>query len=127
MNPRVDEATAHPGATHETQTLARVAVYVSLASALLIGYVLLRGSSWQGSTELHTLMETVAALLAMVVGVLAMVRFYTKKNDTYLFIGAGFVGTALLDSYHAIVTSSYFASQFPSAPASLIPWSWIAS
>ena len=37
------------------------------------------------------------------------------------------MGTGLLDGYHAIVTSTLFASNFPSAPASLIPWSWIAS
>ena len=56
-----------------------------------------------------------------------MVRFYTKKNNTFLFIGTGFLGTGLLDGYHAVVTSTFFASNFPSAPSSLIPWSWIAS
>ena len=72
-------------------------------------------------------MEAIATLLAIVVGAMAMVRFYAKKDNTFLFIGTGFVGTGLLDGYHAIVTSSFFASNFPSAPSSLIPWSWIAS
>lgn len=105
----------------------RKATYIGVFILLSIGYWLLRGSTWQGSTELHTLMETVATVLALVVGVLALVRFYSRKNNTFLFIGTGFLGTAFLDGYHAVVTSTFFAHHFPSVPASLIPWSWIAS
>ncbi len=105
----------------------RLVTYVVLFVGLSLTYFFLRGSSWQGSTQLHTLMETVAFLLAMMVGVMALSRYYARKNNTLLFIGTAFVGTALLDGYHAAVTSSFFASHFPSAPASLIPWSWIAS
>ncbi len=32
-----------------------------------------------------------------------------------------------MDGYHAVVTSSFFSQSFPSAPSSLIPWSWNAS
>ena len=110
-----------------TRVQTRVLSYALVFLTLFFGYLLLRGSAWQGSTQLHTVMETVASLLALLVGLLAMVRFYTKKNNTFLFIGTGFVGTALLDGYHAVVTSMFFASNFPSAPSSLIPWSWIAS
>ena len=106
---------------------SRMITYAMLFLALTVGYFLLRGSDWVGSTQLHTVMESVASLLALLVGVLALVRFYAKKNNTFLFIGTGFVGTAFLDGYHAVVTSSFFADQFPSAPSSLIPWSWIAS
>ena len=110
-----------------TLAQSRVLSYVLVFLTLFFGYLLLRGSSWQGSTQLHTVMETVASMLALLVGALSMVRFYTKKNNTFLFIGTGFVGTGLLDGYHAVVTSTFFASNFPSAPSSLIPWSWIAS
>ncbi len=72
-------------------------------------------------------MEAVATLLALLVGTLAMLRFYARRNITFLFIGTGFVGTGLLDGHHAIVTSSIFASGLPAAPSSLIPWRWIAS
>ena len=106
---------------------SRMITYALVFLGLTVGYFLLRGSNWTGSTQLHTVMESVASLLALLVGVLALVRFYSKKNNTFLFIGTGFVGTAFLDGYHAVVTSSFFADQFPSAPSSLIPWSWIAS
>ena len=105
----------------------RIFSYVTVGGGLLLSYVLLRTSSWQGNTQLHTIMEVVATLLALFVGTVALVRFYTRQNNTFLFIGTGFLGTALLDGYHAIVTSSFFDYLFPSVPASLIPWSWVAS
>ena len=101
--------------------------YIVIFFALLLGYPLLRNSPWQGSTQLHSLMEVAATLLAMIIGVMALVRFYSQKNNTILFIGAGFLGAGFLDGYHAVVTSSFFADQFPSTPSSLIPWSWVAS
>jgi signal transduction histidine kinase/CheY-like chemotaxis protein len=105
----------------------RVATYLALFVILFIGYLWLREVTWQGSKQLHTVMETIATLLAFLVGTMALVRFYSQKNNTFLFIGAGFLGTGLLDGYHAIVTSTLFDELFPSPPPSLIPWSWIAS
>lgn len=105
----------------------RVLVYVGISALLIVCYYLLRGFNWLGSSELHTLMETVASILALFVGILALARFYSKKNSIFLFVGAGFLGTAALDGYHALVTSSIFADLWPSAPSHLIPWSWIAS
>jgi PAS domain S-box-containing protein len=72
-------------------------------------------------------MEVIATVLALLVGVMALVRFYSKKDNTILFIGAGFLGTAFLDGYHALVTSTAFAPYLPSDLPALIPWSWVAS
>ena len=105
----------------------RVTQYVAVFIALFVGYWLLRGTAWQGSKELHTLMELAATLLAAYVGLLAFLRFYSARDNLYLYIGTGFCGTALLDGYHAVVTSTWFAHHFPSTLPSLIPWSWIAS
>lgn len=92
-----------------------------------MGLLLGHETEWKGSVQLHTLMEAVATFLALTVGVMALVRFYSKKDNTFLFVGTGFIGTAFLDGYHAIVTSSIFAQFLPSDLSSLIPWSWIAS
>ena len=75
----------------------------------------------------HTLLESLATLLALIVGVLALIRFYSRKTNTFLFIGSAFLGTAFLDGYHTIVTSVPVASMLPSTLPSLIPWSWVAS
>ncbi len=105
----------------------RIITYFSLFILLLISYFLLRDSTWQGSKQLHTLMETAATILALLVGVISLIRFYTKKESIFLFVGTGFLGTSLLDAYHTIVTSTFFDMFFPSPPSHLIPWSWIAS
>ena len=107
--------------------LKRAWTYGGLFVGLCLVWLLVGRSSWQGSTELHTIMEVVATLSALVVGLVALVRFYTRKSNTYLFIATGFLGTALLDGYHSVVTSSFFDHLFPSSPPSLIPWSWNAS
>ena len=101
--------------------------HIALAAGLLLLFGAVAGSDWRGTTQLHTLIEVVATLTALMVGVVALVRYYAKKNNTYLFIGTGFLGTALLEGYHAVVTSSFFSQSFPSALPSLIPWSWNAS
>ena len=105
----------------------RIATYWIVGIGLTVAYFPLRNLSWQGGAELHTLMETVATILALIVGAMALVRFYSRGSNTVLLIGTGFLGTALLDGYHAIVTASYFAPYFQSDPASPLPWSWIAS
>jgi PAS domain S-box-containing protein len=105
----------------------RVWAYWATGIVLSIGLFLTHRVQWQGGVELHTLMETVATLLAISVGGMALVRYYSKKNSMYLFIGAGFLGTAFLDGFHAIVTSAYFKPFMPSDLPSLIPWSWVAS
>ncbi len=105
----------------------RKLVYLGAFLVLACGYSLLRDSTWLSGRELHTLMETAATLLALNVGILALVRYYSKKDNTFLFIGTGFVATGFLDGYHALVTASFFAASFPSAPPHLVPWSWLAS
>ncbi|MGD2136299.1 MAG: MASE3 domain-containing protein, partial [Gemmatimonadales bacterium] len=105
----------------------RARIYVGTFVALAVAYLWMRGSAWRGNTDLHTLMEAVATLLALTVGTLALLHYHTKQNGTLLFIGTGFFGTGLLDAYHAVVTSRWFDQAFPSPPPSLIPWSWTAS
>lgn len=105
----------------------RMTTYLTIALGLCFVFAVSRGSDWQGTSELHTLMEVVATTLALLVGIMALVRFYSKKNNTILFIGAGFLGTGTLDGYHAIVTSEVFTPYLLSDLPTLIPWSWVES
>ena len=110
-----------------TTARGRMAAYWLTGLALTVVFAVLHGHQWRGGVGLHTLMETLATLLAAIVGAMALVRFYSKKDNTFLFIGAGFLGTAFLDGYHAVVTSEFFRPFMPSDLSSLIPWSWVAS
>ena len=96
--------------------------FLFCALAPFAGLVVIR-STWQTNSEFHTLIESINTLLAAVAGVMILVRYYTKKNSSFLFVGSGFLGAALLDAYHAAVTSSFLAGHTASAFAALTPWS----
>jgi hypothetical protein len=82
---------------------------------------------------MHILVEEAAALLAFVIGGIALIRFYSRKNNAFLLIGTGFIGTALLDGFHALIASPYYAQIFtqsqvkPMLPEAFVPWSGLAS
>ena len=105
----------------------RSLVYAVLTLVLLLGAIPAHRSAWQGTAELHTLFETIATLLGFVTGAMALVRYYTKKSSMFLLLGSGFLGGALLDGYHAVITSSFLAGHAPSALSSLTPWSGVMS
>ena len=105
----------------------RSAAYALLLLALFSGGILLHRSTWHGNTELHTLLETIDTLLAFTAGVMALVRYYSKRSNLFLLLGSGFLGAACLDCYHALITSSFLAGLTPSALSALTPWSGATS
>lgn len=105
----------------------RLGIYWLVGVGLTLAYFSVRDAEWQGSNHLHTVMETAATMLAIMVGAMALTRYYSRRNNTFLFVGTAFLGTAFLDGYHAVVTSKFVAPYLPSDLHSLIPWSWVAS
>ncbi|MET0087894.1 MAG: PAS domain S-box protein [Sedimenticola sp.] len=101
--------------------------YLIVGIGLTFGFILLRDVPWQSSAQFHTILEIIATLLALMVGIVGLVRYYSRPTNTFLFIGTGFLGTSFLDGYHAVVTSTWIAPLIPSTLSSLIPWSWVAS
>jgi len=109
-------------------TRLRAVTYGAVVLGCLALAPALDRSGWTGSVYLHTLHETVAVMLALGVAAIALVRFYSRKSDTFLLLGAAFAGTAFLDGYHAVATSKTFAASFQATElSSTSPWSWIAS
>ena len=64
----------------------RAAIYWAVGLGLTMSYVLLRGSDWRGSTDLHTFMEAVATLLAHIVGDEAHWICFTPIPNSTCFI-----------------------------------------
>lgn len=116
---------AYEGPDRSTE---RAAMYWILLVLLLGGSLVLRNLEGTSSSTAHTLMETVATLLAFVVGGLALVRFYSRKQATFLFIGTGFLGAGLLDLNHALITSDWLIGiqGADTNPEDLFAWSWTA-
>jgi PAS domain S-box-containing protein len=102
----------------------RAAMLWALLILLLSGSVLLRGTPWRSGPGFNTLLESLATLMAFVVGALALVRFYSRKQATFLFIGTGFLGAALLDFNHVLLTSDYFLTKEGTDAENLFAWSW---
>jgi len=105
----------------------RALAYVLVTLALVLGAFPAHRSAWRGTPDLHTWLETISTLLGLVTGTMSLVRYYTKKSGTFLFLGTGFLGGAVLDGYHALVTSTFMAGRIPSALSALTPWSGIMS
>src|SRR3984893_4649217 len=74
---------------------------------------------------MHTLLQTMGTVLLLIGGAMSLVRYYTKKSSTFLLLGSGFLGTALLNGYHGAITSSFLAGRTPSALSALSLWSGI--
>ncbi|MCB8942988.1 MAG: GAF domain-containing protein [Ardenticatenaceae bacterium] len=84
-------------------------------------------NTWQGTLERHTIMEFMSAMLALFIGVLALVRYYTKKDNVFLFLGSGFVGAGLLDGYHALLANADWQQLLPAISAWESRWNWNTS
>ncbi len=111
----------------ESRARIRIITYLAVFILLFLGYFLIRDSQWHGSSQLHTVMETMATIFALSVGIVSIMLFYNRRNTLFLFLGVGFLSTALLDCYHTVVTCELFIHAMPSTPSHLIPWSWNAS
>ncbi len=97
----------------------RAIAYVAVVLGCLAVAPWLYGLDWVGTAYLHTLHELAAVLLALGVSAIALLRFYSRKSDTFLLLGVAFAGTAFLDGMHAV--------QAANAVSTSPPWSWLAS
>jgi signal transduction histidine kinase/CheY-like chemotaxis protein len=109
------------------QARRRSISYVVLLIVLLLGGFILRKMTWKSNGEMHTLLESFTTLLALISGLMSLVRYYTKKSCTFLLLGSGFWGTAVLNGCHAAITSSFLAGRTPSALMALTPGSGATS
>ena len=83
----------------------RATVYWILVAVLFMGASLFRRFPFSDNEQRHVIWEFVSTTLAFMVGSLSLVRYYSKKQDTFLFIGTGFLGAGALNMYHAVMTS----------------------
>jgi len=101
---------------------------VLLVIFVLVGAApLVRNMGWHCDVQFHTVLEVIATQLALTTGVMALVRYYAKRSSMFLLIGSGFLGSSLLDAYHALVTSEYLARRMPSSLSAISHWSGTVS
>jgi len=114
------------------RSLEHSALYAVIFLVLVGGSMLLRGSVfWDTGPTVHTIMESVGTLLAFLVAALALVRYYSRKQVTFLLIGCGYLGAAVLDLNHVVGTTPAILDARVLAdprvePAALYAWTWTA-
>lgn len=105
----------------------RAAIYGVVASGLVAAYAVFgEGTGWLGVGE-HVVLGAVTAVIAAFVGALALVRFYNRKNNAFLFLGTGFLATAFLDGIHAVTVGSGTTVAGAVGVVETGGWSWLAS
>lgn len=83
---------------------------------------------WQATSEIHTLFELTAILLAVVVAHLSLIYHrHSRRDAQFFFVAFGFLAAALLDAVHMLLTSSIFSLPLPSSLVEVTPWSWLVS
>ena len=114
---------------HESKKTDRgTTVFWFLVAILFAAGTVFRRFPVSDNEARHVIWEFISTTLALVVGSLSLVRFYSKKQETFLFIGTGFLGAGLLNAYHAVTTSVLTGGGVTgtAAPDSAA-WTWIAS
>ncbi|MGB5060081.1 MAG: GAF domain-containing protein [Candidatus Promineifilaceae bacterium] len=96
-----------------TKAVTRIRIYGTLFVLMAVARYLLPPDAWQGNLTRHMALEFMAAMLAGFVGMLALVRYFTRRDNVFLFIGVGFVGAGLLDGLHVLAIYPHLADILP--------------
>lgn len=113
--------------TGDLATSPRAWRYLTVTLVLFVCFDLFAGASWMSGPQFHTVLEVSATMMAGVIGVLALMRYYSRKDVTFLLLGTGFLGVCFFDSYQSFVTAPHVADFLPSDVAALVRWSGFAS
>jgi len=113
--------------TNSTSAGSRLAWYALTAGLLVLLSYLLSFVSWSGDAYFHRMTETAAGMIAVMIGIMALTRHYSRRDNHFLLMGTAFIGTGLLDVYHGILTSPGLIGYLSSALANVVPWSWLWS
>ena len=103
-----------------------VAIFWMLLAFLFGAATFARFLDLEDNPARHVIWEFISTTIALMIACLALVRFYSKKQPTFLFIGTGFLGTGLLNAYHAFVTSTLTGATGLQDP-DVAAWTWTAS
>jgi PAS domain S-box-containing protein len=109
------------------RTATRASAHFFVVLLLLVLAFGLSRSPWTSGPVFYGTLEALSSLLAFVVGALALVRFYSKKQRNFLFIGTGFLGTGFLDLFPAVLATAWLGNRTSEELEGLATWSYTAS
>ena len=87
------------------KVIARRRATIALSVLLLLfSFFVFRSVSWPNNASFQAMLGTASFCLSAFVGVLAFIKFFTRKKNKYLFIGSGFLAVAVLEGYSLLVS-----------------------
>ena len=98
--------------------------YAGTALALAVVAALLHGREWAVPAAGAALAELAAAVLAIVCGLLSIVRHYSRRERHFLFVGVTFLGAGLFDAFQVLALLRAPGSPLAAAAAA---WGWFGS
>ncbi len=72
------------------------------------------------------LVESLSVMTSIVIGIMTLVRYYSLRKPIFLFVGAAFVFSGLLETQHAIVLAGGMSAPLTTEPFIML-WTWTSS
>ncbi len=92
---------------------------------LLFAYL---SGNFKWMKDFQLLVDLFASMFALFIGILALVRFYTKKSYiNYLLLGLGFITVSVLDGFHILNSIEAFSGLFSIEVSDIFPSSMVLS
>ncbi len=100
-------------------------ILFSIFLFLLFAYL---SGSFRWMKDFQLVVDLFASIFAFFIGILALVRFYTKKTYiNYLLLGLGFITVSILDGYHVLNSIQAFSNLFDMKVSEIFPSSMVLS
>jgi signal transduction histidine kinase len=100
---------------------------ILLALVLLAGPFFIYKWGWPADPAQYQSREDVDAFLALAIGILGLLRYYTRRDKSYFFVGLGFLGTACLEILSVNIYPLFIPREWPADALRKLPWSWFAA
>lgn len=97
--------------------------FVFVILLLLILRVIAPSISWNEPKQIHSLIGISASSLVLFVGILAVIRYLTRRNSTYLFFGVGLFLSSVVDTIRIFVARTIWESSVEIVQPAILLWS----
>ncbi|MFA7682582.1 MAG: hypothetical protein WCX94_00285 [Candidatus Dojkabacteria bacterium] len=103
----------------------QILLFVTVLAFLIFAY---NAGEISWMKDLLLFIELISSILAVFIGLLALVRFYTKKTKlSYLVIGLGFLFIGFLEGVQIVVSVGSFQSLLNYSPSEVFPLTMVIS
>ena len=82
---------------------------------------------WSDRPHYRILLEGATTMLALFIGLISLVQFFSRHLGPFLHIGLGFLAAAILNGFYAVLNVPFVDVAAESPRQIMLPWSWLAT